>query len=412
MTEGWRELTVCRACGADQLWQFLSLGRTPLANAFVGPLDLERSEPTYPLDVLRCESCGLAQLGAVVESERLFATYAYATSASAPMVRHFEEYAAQAVSQFGLRGRLVVEIGSNDGALLRPMLANGARAVGVEPAENLAAAANDSGLETFHGFLGPAVASEIIDAHGRAGAVVANNVLAHIDDLRAAMRTVDALLDTDGVLIAEFPYLADLIADVEYDTIYHEHLSYLALEPMARVLEQAGLELFDVQRQAVHGGSIRIFAGRKERRQPTGRLRELQSLERSTLGTRSAFADFALRVAASREALRRLLDENLERGKRVAGLGATAKSTTLLNYCDVGTERIAWIADSTPAKQGLLTPGKRIPIVPEARLTEERPDLVVLLAWNYADAILRRSADLLAAGVRFVHPIPEARLIP
>lgn len=408
---GHRRVSACRVCGATALWTFLSLGDTPLANALIRPEDSAGQESRYPLVVARCRSCGLVQLTVTVAPQVLFGpSYAYFTSASSPMVEHFDRYAADLVSRFGPAG-LVVEIGSNDGALLGSLARRGARVLGVEPAANMAGAANAKGLETLNAFFGEDTARSIAQERGRAGVVIANNVLAHIDDLPQVARALDMLLAPDGVFVAEFPYLADLLQHVEYDTIYHEHLSYLSLRPLRSLFENAGLRIVDVERQPVHGGSLRLFVAR--RGDPSPAVRALEAAEsRDGLDDEARYERFAQDVAASRQALRTLLEDARSRGRRVAAIGATAKGNTLLNYCGLTTTDIAYIADSTPAKQGMLTPGAHIPIRPESALRLDPPDLTLLLAWNYADAILAKFSDYISAGGRFIHPIPRARVIP
>jgi novobiocin biosynthesis protein NovU/D-mycarose 3-C-methyltransferase len=237
-------------------------------------------------------------------------------------------------------------------------------------------------------------------------------VLAHIDDLRDVLRGLDALLADDGVFVAEVPYLGELIARVEYDTIYHEHLSYFAIAPLARLFEGADMELFDIHHVPIHGGSIRIFAGRRGKHAVTEELGRSRAAEEDAgLGDPGTYRRFAERVRASRTALRELIVAQRGRGARIAALGATAKGNTLLNYCQLGPAEVEYVGDSTPVKQGLLTPGMRIPVVAEAVLREDRPDFILLLAWNYADAIVPRYRDYLDAGGRFIHPIPLARII-
>lgn len=385
----------------------------PLANAFLQPEEVDRDEPRYPLTVLRCGACGLAQLTVVVDPKLLFSEYPYQSSASIPMRAHFVDLAAELVSRFAPPGSLVVEVGSNDGVLLEPLIGRGARAVGVEPARNLAALANARGLETWNEFFGTEVAVRLARERGPAAIVVANNVLAHIDDLGDVLRSLDTLLAHDGVLVAEVPYLGDLIDRVEYDTIYHEHLSYFALAPLARLFGQARMELFDIRRLDVHGGSIRIYVARAGTRSSSQRLREAEEAERRAgLADPTVYARFAERVGASRTALRTLVAELRGAGKRVAALGASAKGNTLLNYCGFGPTEVAYVADSTPLKQGRLTPGTRIPVRPESAIREDRPHYTLLLAWNYADTILARFEDYIASGGRFIHPVPIARVIP
>jgi novobiocin biosynthesis protein NovU/D-mycarose 3-C-methyltransferase len=408
-----RRLERCRICGSQDLDRFLDLGETPLANAFVAPDRQSEPELRFPLDVLRCVRCGLVQLSVVVRPDILFGQYLYATSASEPMVQHFAALAEEIVRRFAPRPSLVVEVGSNDGVLLRQLRARGATPLGIEPAANLAAQANAEGLETWTEYFATPVAHQIVAERGRARVVVANNTLAQIDGLGDVARAVSTMLDDDGVFLAEVPYLAHLLERVEYDTIYHEHLSYFALAPLDTLFKQSGLELFDVRHLPTHGGSIRIYVGRPGAHAETAELAAARGAERDArLGDDVTYARFAARVAASREALRTLLGELARAGHRIAGLGATAKSCTLLHYCGIGRETLGFIGDSTPLKQGLLTPGTHIPVRPEAAIEADGADRVLLLAWNYADAIVRRHSDFIARGGRFVHPIPFARLVP
>jgi len=403
----------CRICGSASLSVFLSLGETPLANSFVRPAARSVPELRVPLEVMRCERCGLAQLTVVVDPDLMFLDYAYATSASAPMRGHFDELAGELVARFAAAGSLVVEIGSNDGVLLRPLAARGARPLGVEPASNLAASANAEGLETWNAFFGPPVAERLRAERGPAKVVVGNNVLAHIDGLPGVAQSLDVLLEGDGVFVAEVPYLFDLLDHVEYDTVYHEHLSYFHVAPLGVLFAQVGMELFDVARVPTHGGSIRIYVGRVGRHVVTPALRDLVAREHARLrDAESVFATFAGRVEAQRTALRALLAELRSNGTRLAGYGATAKGNTMLNYCGIGADTLAFVADTTPYKQGLLTPGMHIPVRPESAVDEERIEVLLLLAWNYADAIVSRMTTYTARGGRFIHPIPLPRLIP
>lgn len=407
----YRRVERCRICGSDRLALILDLGSTPLANAFVPPERADEREPRYPLETLRCARCGLLQLSVVVRPDILFRDYLYASSASAPLLEHFGALAGEVAARFAPPGSPVVEFGSNDGVLLHALRERGLRPLGVEPATNLATVANAAGLETLNDFFGPELAKRIVVERGRAMAVLANNVLAHIDDLGATVSALDTLLAEDGVFIAEVPYLGDLIEHVEYDTIYHEHLSYFAVHPLAELFRPAGLELFDVRHLPVHGGSIRIFVGRAGKRGQSVDLRVMLEREKASgLLDGATYGDFASRVARSREAIGGMLERLRSGGRRVAALGATAKGNTMLNYCGIGPDLVEFVADTTPFKQGLLTPGMHIPVRPEGALLEERPDYAVMLAWNYADAIVRKHAGYLRAGGHFIHPIPTARV--
>ena len=406
------QLSACRVCGSTGLESVVSLGVTPLANSFVDPARAGEPERRFPLEAVRCTACSLVQLSVVVDPALMFTDYLYSSSASLPSHAHFDQLAEQLVSRFDLRGARVVEAGSNDGILLKPLRDRGVLALGVEPAANIAAVANRSGLETRVGFFGGAFARGLVAEIGPVKAVLANNVLAHIHDLHDVFGALDTLLARDGIFVAEVPYLGDLIDRVEYDTMYHEHLSYFALNPLEVLARSAGMEVFDAERIPFHGGSIRVFFGRAGVRPQTARLDELRRAEdRGGLLGRDVYREFAGRVVASREALRALLGRLRDAGGRLAGLGASAKGNTLLNYCGIGRETLEFIGDSTPYKQGLLTPGTHIPVRDDQALIRERPDYALLLAWNYADDMVRRYSAYTAAGGRFIHPIPMARIL-
>ena len=407
-----REVSTCRICAGRDLRRFLDLGETPLANSFVRPERSLADEPRFPLQVARCGDCGLVQLTVVVDPAFMFRDYVYASSASAPLVGHFAGLAAEISGRYAPPGALVVEIGSNDGILLRSLVAKGIDALGVEPAANLAASANAEGLPTLNEFFGSAVARRIRTERGPARAVLANNVLAHIDDLRDVAAALKALLADDGVFVAEVPYLVDLLDHVEYDTIYHEHLSYFHLAPLMRLFADADLELFDVERLPIHGGSIRIHAGRRGHHSSTRALRDLIADEqRRGLGGDAPYTEFARRVELQREQLLAMLRSMKAKGQRLAAYGATAKGNTMLNYCGIDTSILEYVADTTPYKHGLLTPGTHIPVRPESHMVGSPPDAMVLLAWNYADAIVARQRVYLEGGGRFIHPIPTPRII-
>lgn len=412
MTALYEPVTHCRICGGESFLPVVDLGTTPLANALVDPERVGEPELAFPLAAIRCVSCGLVQLSVVVHPEIMFRHYLYSSSASQPLLAHFDAYAEEVTARYASPGSLVVEVGSNDGVLLAPFARRQVRVLGIEPSTNIAAIANRAGLETWSEFFEPHVARRAVRERGEAAAVVANNVLAHIHDLGGVLEALDVLLAPAGVFVAEVPYLADLLAQTEFDTIYHEHLSYFALRPLKRLLEQGGLELFDVRHLPVHGGSIRIFAGRPGRHQPTPELAvALAAEDAAGLDRGDVYAEFAERVVASRDALVTLLSELRAAGKSVAALGATAKGNTLLNYCGVRSDLIAFVADTTALKHGRLTPGMHIPIRPERAILDERPDYTLLLAWNYAATIIPRFAAYIGAGGRFIHPMPIARIV-
>ena len=406
-----RRLERCRVCGAGPVKPFLDLGETPLANSFLTKERLGDPEPRYPLELVFCEGCALVSLSAVVDPEVMFRDYIYVSGTSDTMPKHFADLGAEVVERFVGPEGLVVELGSNDGTLLKAVKAQGAAVLGVEPATNIAAIAERAGIPTVNDFFSAALARRLRAERGPARAVLANNVVAHVDGVRDLVAGVHDLLAPDGVMVMEVPYLVDLLDRVEYDTVYHEHLSYFALAPLARLMSDAGLHVFDVRRVAVHGGSIRVYASR-DARAPGVEVGRLRALERERrLDTLAPYEAFAERVRAQRQALLALLRGLRAEGKRVAGYGAPAKGNTMLNYCGIDTTLLDYTVDKNPLKQGLFTPGMRLPVRPVETLLADRPDAVLLLAWNFADEILRQQAAYREAGGRFIHPLPEPRLL-
>ncbi|MHB2020725.1 MAG: methyltransferase domain-containing protein [Candidatus Xenobia bacterium] len=397
----------CTICGNHDLYAFLDLGLQPCANALLRPDQLAQAEPRYPLGLACCRRCGLMQLTHSVPASLLFKGYVYFSSVSQAMVEHFGRLANEVVERFVPAQGLVVEIGSNDGILLQSLLGKPCRILGIDPAETAAAAAAKKGVPTRVDFFNREVAGQVLAEHGPAAAILGNNVLAHIPDLHETMQGFEVLMAPDGVLVFEFPYAVDFIDHVEFDTVYHEHMYYLGLQPLSKLLGQYGFEIFDVSRQPVHGGSIRVFANRKSAgRSVTAAVRDLQELEASR-GI-SALEQFASRVRDIREQLRATIQSLRDEGKRIAGYTAPAKGTVLLNYCELD---LIYLADATPAKQGLYCPGVRIPIVSPERFREDNPDYALLLAWNHKAEVLRREAPWHDAGGRFIIPVPEVAIV-
>ncbi len=407
-----RRLESCRVCAGGPLRPFLDLGETPLANSFLTKERLSDPEPRYPLELVFCGGCALVSLSAVVDPEAMFRDYIYVSGTSDTMPKHFAELGTEVVERFvGGPTGLVVEIGSNDGTLLKAVKAAGARVLGVEPATNIAAIAEKVGIPTVKDFFSARLARALRAERGAARAILANNVVAHVHDVRDLVAGVHDLLDDDGVLVMEVPYLVDLLDRVEYDTVYHEHLSYFGLAPIVRLMGDAGLHVFDVRRVAVHGGSLRVYAS-KDRRPAGAEVERLRALERDRkLDTLAPYEAFAGRVRAQRAALVGLLRRLRAEGKRVAGYGAPAKGNTMLNYCAIDTTLLDYTVDKNPLKQGMFTPGTRLPVRPAETLVADRPDYVLLLAWNFADEILRQQAAYREAGGRFIHPLPEPRIL-
>lgn len=408
-----RPLSRCRICGRQTLEKFLSLGPSPLANNFLTAEQLGGREPYFPLDVCFCTTCWLVQLADIVPPEAMFTEYLYLTGASEPMRRHFAGLAADLAQTFSPpRGSLVVDIGSNDGTFLEQAQAHGLRGLGVEPAANVAAVAQTRGVETLHAFFDMQVAEQIVREKGSAKVVAATNVFAHVHDLDGFAAAVVRLLAEDGVFVIEVPYVVDMLDRLEFDTIYHEHLSYFAVRPLAMLFERFGMQLTHVSRLTVHGGSIRVYAQRAGRRTASRAVSDLVAQETAQgLGALDTYKRFAQQVQGLKNELVGLLRELKTQGAKIVGYGAPAKGNTLLNFCQIGTDLLEYVIDTTPFKQGRFTPGMHIPVLPEARFQSDRPDYAVLLAWNYADDILKKEAAYRARGGKFIIPIPHPAVV-
>jgi 2-polyprenyl-3-methyl-5-hydroxy-6-metoxy-1,4-benzoquinol methylase len=394
---------------------FIDLGAQPLSNAYVAREDAEATETFYPLHVRACDACRLVQLPEVLPPERIFGEYAYLSSMSDSWVEHCRHYADSATGRLGLDARhLVVEVASNDGCLLRAFQARGVRVLGVEPARNVADIASAAGVPTLAAFFGSKLASELVSEGRRADLLVANNVLAHVPELNDFVRGIATLLADDGVATLEFPHLARLVAGDQFDTIYHEHFSYFSFETACRVMAAHGLSVFDVEELPTHGGSLRVHAARRERaRDVSPRVGALLERERTAdLHSTGAFARFAERVRLVKWSLLDFLLERARRGDQVVAYGAAAKGNTLLNYCGVHGDLLAYVADRSPLKQGKLLPGSRIPIVAPERIAETKPAYVLVLPWNIRDEIARQLAYVAGWGGQLVVPLPRLEILP
>jgi len=386
----------------------------PPANAFIESAALGNDECAFPLTVCFCPCCSLLQTPDVIDPEKLFRQYLYVTGTSDTMARHNRAYAETVVEALGLSADdLVVEVASNDGSLLRCFAEHGVRTLGVEPASNIAQTARQGGIETMCDFFTADVAERIAASHGFARAVLANNVLAHVDDPVGFLRACHALLDGDGRVVVEVPYLQQLIDRLEYDTIYHEHLCYFSITALARAFAAADLSIIRVDHVPVHGGSIRVQAGRSETwgdhsAQVHCRLDDETERGLSDVAT---YALFAEKVAAHRAALVELVDRLKSEGATLAGYGAPAKGNTLLNYCGIGPDRLAYLVDKNPLKVGLFSPGMHIPVVAVNAIEQHHPDYLLILAWNFADEIMAQQSAYRRRGGRFILPIPDPKIV-
>lgn len=406
--------TTCRACGGDRLRLFLELGEVPLANSFLRSSDEFAGEQKYPLDVYFCSDCSLVQILDVIDPEALFRHYLYVTGTSETIALHNREYARQVVEMLGLGGDdLVVEIASNDGSLLTCFQPYGVRTLGIEPATNIAEIATSRGVETVNKFFNPATAGEVRSLYGPARAIIGNNVLAHVDDTQAFLRGCATLLADDGLIMIEAPYLGDLIDRLAYDTVYHEHHCYFSATSLKRLCDATGLVITRIDHLPVHGGTLRMYAGHASQHEGHGR-EALEMVERERAAGLTDFATFeklARDVAENRRQIVSLLRELKEQGRTVAGYGAPAKGNTLLCYCGITTDLLPYTVDKSPLKIGLLTPGSHIPVLPAETLLERQPDYVLILAWNFAEEIMRQQSEYRNRGGRFIIPIPTPQVV-
>lgn len=404
----------CLVCNETRVEAFLDLGETALANRFLTENELSNgAEVRFPLCVGFCAGCGHVQLTERVAPTEMFTQYLYISSASDTLKTHFAELAELLVRRRGLVPiDLVIDIGCNDGSLLSCFRSHGVRTLGVDPARNLADLASGAGIDRFTGFFGSASAETIVGHFGRAALVTATNTFPHIPDLDDFIEGVDRVLTPGGALVVEAHYLVDLLGQHAFDTIYHEHVSYWALGPMARLFERLGFEVTRAERLPLHHGQLRATVQRIGEGVVDTSVSELLEAERSAgIGDRQTYIRFAERVAHLREALRDVLRELKQRGKALAGYGAPAKGSTLLEYVGIGPETLEYIADRSVLKQGRYTPGSHIPIVSPERLLEDAPDYVVLLAWNFSEEILRQQTEYRQRGGRFILPVPEVRVV-
>jgi len=409
---------VCRFCSAPLEHTFVDLGASPLANSYLRAEELRRSERFFPLHVYVCDRCFLVQLPEAESPEAIFSDYAYFSSFSDSWLAHAERYAAMAVERFGLEpGSRVVEVASNDGYLLRFFEERGIPVLGVEPARNVARAAEELGIPTIVEFFGAELARRLRSEGGRADLLVGNNVFAHTPHLRDFAEGLSILLAPEGVVTLEFPHLLRLIDENQFDTIYHEHFSYFSFTTAEAVLAAHGLTVFDVDELPTHGGSLRLYARHRDggdgTRPVTERVGELRRREEERgLGTLEPYRAFGERVKATKRRLLAHLIRAKEAGRSIAAYGAPAKGNTLLNYCGVGTDFLDYTVDRSPHKQGLHLPGSHLPIHPPERLRETRPDEVLVLPWNLLAEIMDQMSDVPSWGGRFVVAIPEVRVYP
>jgi SAM-dependent methyltransferase len=406
----------CRHCGAPLNRSVVDLGMSPLCESFVAAEGLNRMEAFYPLHVWVCDRCFLVQVQEYVAPARIFSEYAYFSSYSDSWLRHAERYVDTVMTRLRLGPRsLVVELGSNDGYLLQYFVARGVPALGIEPAANVALAAEARGVATLVGMFDEDCARALV-AEGRSPDLICGaNVLAQISDLNAFVRAIKVLLGPRGVVTIEFPHLERLMAENQFDTIYHEHFCYFSFTTVERIFAAHGLVLFDVDELRTHGGSLRIWGRHVDDRDKrvVPRVEELRAREMAAGVTTAAYyADFARRVEDTKHKLLEFLIAARRAGRRVVGYGAPGKGNTLLNYCGIRTDLLEYTVDRNPYKHGKYTPGTHIPILPPETIARTRPDYVLILPWNLTNEIVEQMAHIRTWGGQFVVPIPEVRVIP
>jgi SAM-dependent methyltransferase len=401
-------------CATPLEHTLVDLGAMPLANALIAPERMDRPEPRFPLHARVCAACLLVQVDDVATPGEIFSDYTYFSSYSASWVEHARRFAVMAAQRFGLGPRSqVVEIASNDGYLLKHFVALGVPALGVEPAANVAEVARAAGVPTEVAFFGAATAQMLAARGQMADLIVANNVMAHVPELNDFVAGFRTLLKPAGVISIEFPHVLNLLREVQFDTIYHEHFSYLSLGVVSNALARHGLAVFDVERLPTHGGSLRVFAGHPNAHAPTPSVEAVLRDERADrLDSLAGYRGFRERVETVRRDLLAFLEGAQREGKTVVAYGAAAKGATLLNYCAIGTDRIGFAVDRSPHKQGRAMPGCRLPIRAPDAVFAARPDYLLILPWNLREEIAREMAAIRGWGGRFVVAIPALTVLP
>jgi 2-polyprenyl-3-methyl-5-hydroxy-6-metoxy-1,4-benzoquinol methylase len=405
----------CRFCGSQLTESFVDLGTTPLANSYIDPAAAGQPERRFPLHAYVCGACFLVQLPAHESPQEIFSDYAYFSSYSDTWLEHARAYCTAMVERFGIdENTRVVEVASNDGYLLRFFKERGVPVLGIEPAANVAEVAESRGIPTLVRFFGVPTAKRLAERGKQADLLIANNVLAHVPDINDFVAGLRQALRPSGVLTIEFPHLLNLLAQSQFDTIYHEHYSYLSLTTAERILKAHGLSVFDVEELPTHGGSLRLFACRQDSgRAVTTNPRRIRAAERKAgLARLETYRRFDAQARAVRRDLRDFLAGIKRAGKSVAGYGAPAKGNTLLNYCGIGPELLPYTVDVSPHKQGRLLPGSRIPVLDPGAIAERKPDYVLILPWNIREEIARKMKGIGQWGGRFVVPIPEVKVLP
>ena len=400
----------CRLCKSIYMTEVLDMNKVPLAGNFLNKENIGR-EKVYPLTVSVCQDCSFVQVNEVVNKKDLFADYRYISTI--PLGKHFEDYAKEIAFKFLKKGNFIVDIGSNDGVLLKPLKKLGMKVLGVDPAKNIAKVANDQGLTTIVDYFTRKVASKIVKKYEQANAVFANNVIAHIDNVDEVIKGVNELLLPDGIFVIEIYYLSDLIAKGQYDIVYHEHHSYYSLTSLMPYLAKFGFNVFDAQRVSSHSGSIRVYIQKNNGIYGnTKRLEGLLSMEKDmNLGALKTYVKFGEDAIRKSDQLWLLLDNLKKQGKRIVGYGASGRGNMLLKFCQIDNKILDYIVDESPERYGRYTPVTHIPIVPPVVFRNDYPDYALLLAWGYKDMIMKKEKEFVKEGGKFIVPLPEIKVV-
>lgn len=405
--------THCRICARALPGPILDLGPMPLANSFLASPQEFAGEAAYPLAVTACDGCGLAQLTFTVPAEQLYRHYLYVSATSDAVRAHAERLADDLIARYRWgRSDLIVEVASNDGTVLKAFQARGLPVLGVEPARNVAAMAEAAGVPTVPEFFTAANAETVVARGGHAAGILARHVFAHVDDVHDFLRGVGVLLRDDGVLVIEVPYYGVLVQNLEFDTVYHEHLSYFALTPLTQLFASHGLEVVDVERVSLHGGSMILHVARRGRRPVQARVPAMVDEERASgLNDPSTLRRLAASVRQWKGEFERFVEGLVSSGATLVGYGAAAKGNTLLNYCPGAARALVCVLDRSPLKQGLYTPGTHVPVAAAEEWASHPASHMLILAWNFKDEIIRQMAPFAQQGGRFVVPIPQPHVV-
>ena len=404
----------CRMCKSTKLHLFLDLGFSALSDGFLTKDDLDKPEIFYPLNVLTCKNCGLCQLGYIVPPEYMFnKNYPYDSSTTKSGREHFFKMGVDICNFFNLQSNsLIIDVGSNTGVLLSSFKSKNMKVLGIEPSDNVAGIARKKGINTITNFFSKKLAKNIVKKYGKSSIITATNVFAHIDNLDDFMTGAKILLEKNGILIIEAPYLVNLIDNLEYDTIYHEHLSYISVKPMKQFCKKHNMDLFNVEMKKIHGGTMRYFICRKGQQQISKDVNEYLKFENiKKIYSNKQLSIFAKKVESHRSDLMKLLFSLKKSGNKIVGISAPAKGNTLLNYCKIDSETLSYITEKNPMKIGKYTPGMHIPVHSDKKLLSDKPGYALVLAWNFSEEIMKNNKLYKKNKGKFIIPLPYPKII-